>query len=377
MNIIIIQRIFPHYRKAIFDKLNQVYGVRIFHGRNDSGIQQIETDYSTIIPSRQLGNKDTVAVLGGFRKIMRSEPDIIFHEFTIGIPSLLLVRLLAFFTGAKFVLWGHGINLKRGFKPFSSISDFYRYLLMKTSDAVQFYTPDQMEHVKKYISPKKMFVAYNALDTDTQHSTYQQIAAHDRATIKRELGIEWKYNFIFISRLLATKKPEQIIELFELLPEDIRKQTGVHIIGNGPMFEPLQQLIDQKGFTAHIRLYGEITEEAVLGKYLYCSDFMINPGYLGLSVNLSFAYGCPIITFESDAMEQVHSPEVYYLRDGKTGIKVYNLNLKEMADALAKSLHSGTYRQMRKNCLDTIYQEGSIEQMFSGFKHSIEWVTRN
>lgn len=189
------------------------------------------------------------------------------------------------------------------------------------------------------------------------------------------MNISSKYNLIFISRLLPAKKPEQIIEIYDLLSEEIKTNVSVHIIGIGPMYKTMQAAIDKSGYSNNIKLYGEITDEVTLGKFLYISDFMVNPGYLGLSVNLSFAYGCPIITFDNEKMEQPHSPEVYYLRDGYSGIKIKDLNLSEMANALNESLEDGTYQEMRKNCLDVIYKEGSIEKMFEGFAKAINYVT--
>jgi glycosyltransferase involved in cell wall biosynthesis len=376
MKVIIIQRIFPIYRKAIFDKLNKAYGIELFHGKNTSGISQVNTLYSKQIKLFQPFKKETIALLFGFRKIIKSKPDIIFHEFTIGVPTLLVVRMLAYIMRSKFIIWGHNINLERGFKPFSSFSDFYRYLIMKSSDAILFYIPDQMEHVKKYINNEKMFVAYNALDTETQLKNYQKISAIKREDIKNELHINAKYNLIFISRLLPAKKPEQIIEMYGMLEEKIRNNVGVHIIGNGTMYEPLKKMIEEFGYSNNIKLYGEITDENQLGRLLYVSDFMVNPGYLGLSVNLAFAYGCPIITFENEKMEQVHSPEIYYLKDGYSGIKIKNLDLEEMAESLSRTLVDGSYLEMRKNCLKTIYTEGSIDQMFGGFEKAISFVNK-
>lgn len=374
MKIIIIQKIFPNYRKAIFDKLHAIYGVKIIHGKNDSGIKQIATNYSIPVKLIQLSKKETLVFLFGFRQILKNKPKVIVHEFTIGVLSLSIVRAMAFLMGSKFILWGHNINLKRGFKPFSSPADFYRYLLMKSSSAVLFYSPDQMEGVKKYINNKKLFVAYNALDTDTQLANYNHISTQSREEIKKEFGITAKYNLIFISRLLPAKKPEQIIEIYELLEKEIQNDLVIHIIGSGPMFQSLQSMIVEAGFADNIKLYGEITDEIQLGKLLYISDFMINPGYLGLSVNLAFAYGCPIITFDNEHMEQPHSPEVYYLKDGYSGIIIKNLDLTEMATALNDSFKSGSFIEMRKNCLTTIYKEGSIQQMFSGFKKVLSYV---
>lgn len=376
MKIIIIQRIFPNYRKAIFDKLNNVYGVKVFHGKNESGIIQIETTYSVPIKLIQPFKKETIAFLFGFKKIIKAKPDIIFHEFTIGVPTLLIVRIIAFFIKAKFIIWGHNINLQRGFKPFSNISDFYRYLLMRSSKAVLFYSPDQLIEVKKYINSKKLFVAYNALDTNAQLKNYKKISENTRAEVKTQLNINTEFNLIFISRLLPAKKPEDILKIYELLDETIKKKVGVHIIGNGPMFDMLQKNIYESGLSDNIKLYGEINDAQTLGQLLYVSDFMINPGYLGLSINLSFAYGCPIITFDNDKMEQQHSPEIYYLKDGYSGIKIKNLNLLEMSQTLSKSLSDGSYIKMRENCLGTIYKEGSIHQMFSGFEKTISFVKK-
>ena len=371
MKIIIIQKIFPSYRKAIFDKLHNSYGVNIVHGKNKSGIKQIATNYSIPVKLIQFSKKETFVFLFGFRQILKERPKFIFHEFTIGVLSLSIIKIMAFFMGSKFILWGHNINLKRGFKPFSNPADFYRYLLMKSSSAVLFYSPDQMELVKKYINNKKLFVTYNALDTDLQLANYNLISANSREQVKNELGITSRFNLIFISRLLPAKKPEQIIEIYKLLDEDIKKELVIHIFGSGPLYLPLIDMINAAGFTDNIKMYGEVTDEIRLGKFLYVSDFMINPGYLGLSVNLAFAYGCPIITFDTADMEQAHSPEVYYLKDGYSGITIKNLNIKEMAAALNTSLKNGSYKKMRENCLYTIYKEGSIHQMFSGFKNAL------
>ena len=76
-------------------------------------------------------------------------------------------------------------------------------------------------------------------------------------------------------------------------------------------------------------------------------------------------------------MEQVHSPEIYYLKDGYSGIKIKNLDLAEMAQSLSNTLLDGSYIKMRANCLATIYEEGSINQMFSGFEKAIAYVKRN
>lgn len=377
MKIIIIQKIFPNYRKAIFDKLHQAYGANIVHGKNESGIQQISANYSIPVRLIQFSKKETLVFLFGFRQLLKSRPKIIVHEFTIGILSLSIVRILAYFMGSKFILWGHNINLKRGFKPYSNFADFYRFLLMKSSDAVLFYSPDQLEPVKEFINNKKLFVAYNALDTDTQLANYKLISSKSRELVKHELGINTKYNLIFISRLLPAKKTEQIIEIYRLLDEDIKLNLTVHIIGSGPMYLPLQEMVEEAGFANNIKLYGEITNEITLGKYLYASDFMINPGYLGLSVNLAFAYGCPIITFDNALMDQPHSPEVYYLKDGYSGIIIKNLDVIEMAASLNHSLKTESYIIMRENCLNTIYKEGSIHQMFSGFQNVLSYVDNN
>ena len=377
MKTIIIQRIFPDYRKAIFDKLHNTYGIKLFHGKNASGIHQIETNYSTRIGLWQLSKKETLAFLFGFRKIFKSKPDVIIHEFTIGVPSLLIIRVMAWLMGAKFITWGHNISLGRNFRPFSNLSDFYRYLIMKSSDAILFYSPNEMMHVTKYIQPEKLFVAYNALDTDSQRKNYDHIALKSREEVKEELNIDATYNLIFISRLLPTKKTEQIIEIFSLLNEAIKEKTVVHIIGDGPMFKPLQELIAAKGYEKHIILYGKITDPLTLGKLLYISDFMVNPGYLGLSVNLSFAYGCPIITFDNPHMEQMHSPEVYYLKHNETGIIINNLDLSELANALSDALQKDKHLDMRQNCINTIYSEGSINQMFGGFEKALSFVSKN
>ena len=59
MRVLVVQRIFSAYKKGFFDRIANLCTLRLVHSHNASGIKEAETEYSSAIPSTQIGKSET------------------------------------------------------------------------------------------------------------------------------------------------------------------------------------------------------------------------------------------------------------------------------------------------------------------------------
>src|SRR5438128_2013904 len=108
MNIVFIERIFPLYRKAVYDALHRKTGLLFLHTVcKKSGIKQTKAGYSSIVSSLHYGSKESQILLFTLKKLLRKKPAIIVHEFSAGIVSIPFLLLFCRLQKIKLIFWGH------------------------------------------------------------------------------------------------------------------------------------------------------------------------------------------------------------------------------------------------------------------------------
>jgi 1,2-diacylglycerol 3-alpha-glucosyltransferase len=370
-NIVIVQRIFAIYRKSIFDNISTKFNLLVLHNQNNSGIKQISTDYSEKIRSIEILKK---SFLFPFKKILKFKADVVIHENSIGILSLIPTIIFSKIFKKKIILWGHGFNHFKGFHPEKNIGDKLRLFLMKKADACLFYGNEGKKTISKYINQKKLFVAPNTLDTENLKKLKNQLDNEKLSEIKKEIGFKNKFNILFIGRLIKDKKPLDLITFYLIFKEKFDLDIGIHIIGNGEEIHSIRKLIKEKNISENFYLHGEIFDDNIISKYIFSSDLMFIPGYLGLSINHSFAFGCPVISFKSMS----HSPEVEYIIQNKTGYLAKENDFNELTDWVNKFLISNeTKTEFKNNIENVITNVCSIDNMLNGFIEIINYVTKD
>lgn len=378
VKLVIIQRVFSNYRKAIYDTLSVKYDLTLLHSVNKSGISQINTFYSKKIKSFKYWKKDTNMFLCVLPNLIKIKSDVIIHEFNPSIISLHLSFLFAKIFNRKFIIWGHGYNRRNGFAPKSSFVSKVRYWYMIHSDAILVYGQEVKKELGQFVDPNKIFVAQNTLDTNYLIALRKEFEGRGLETIKQELGITHKYNLVFIGRLLKEKHPEFLLELYKSFDQSMHYDLAIHIIGDGEMYGTIQAEIVTNNLENNIFLHGRIDDASINGKYLYISDLLINPGYLGLSVNHAFCFHTPVVSFEEGINGPYHSPEIEYLIQNKTGYLAKNGNMADMIDFIIKYLHNTELQNVMKkeieNCVTT---RCSISNMEKGFVDAINYCKRN
>jgi len=376
-DILIIQRIFSKYRKDILDELHQHTNFILIHSKNKSGIKQVSTPYSKRVSSLKYSGKETNLFLNVFPYIIKSRPKIVIHEFSLGILSLIPTYYLTRLLGIKFILWGHGYDRTKGFYPEKSLLDKIRLFLIKKADAVILYGQEAKLLISEYVECDKVYVAYNCLNTNILNALRDKLETEGRAKVKKRIGFIHEYNIIFIGRILKTKQPQLLIDIFEYLENQYGNSLCIHFVGDGDYLYHIKEIVKNKGIENNFNFYGAIHDDIKNAELLYCSDLMVMPGYVGLSVNHAFNFDCPVVTFEQNKDGPYHSPEIEYLINEKTGFIVKSHSAEALAIIIGNYLErKDIQNQMKLNIRNMIENTCSINNFVKGFQDAIAYVLK-
>lgn len=375
--VMIVQRIFTHYRKAVFDLLALQKDILLLHSRNDSGIKQIKADYSKEVKGIQFGKKDTAVFLRLFTSIFKYKPGIIIHEFAIGIVSLFFVMILCKIMRIKLILWSHGYDRKKGFYPGMSTGDKIRLMYLKAADAVLLYGENDKQLLSEYIDPGKIFVAWNTFDTKALIDIKNALIEEGRDNVKKRLGFTHTYNLIYIGRLLPSKHPAMLIQIYEQLKESFNNDIGIHIVGDGPLYGELKEYCDTHNYRDNVFFHGAVFDDEMNGEMLFASDLMVLPGALGLSINHSFCFDIPVVSFEKGEKGPFHGPEVDYVVHGKTGYLAKNYDIENMTNLIYNYLKNVDLQvTIKRNIKDFMEHECTLDRMVNGMIRCIEYCEK-
>jgi len=376
--IMIIQRIFTYYRKGIFDYLSKKYNLIVVHSKNKSGIKQVKTNYSKLVSSIKLSKKETNVFLNVAPSIIKYNPEIIIHEFSIGIISLFIVLILKRILNFKLILWSHCYNRRIGFDPKKNFTDKIRLFFIKHADSILIYTENDKKFFNNYITENKIYTANNTLDTKKLSVIKSKLKKQDLSVLKRKIGFKHKYNIIFLGRLLKSKRPELLIDIYNILKSKLNNDIGFHIIGYGPMYKVLKKKIENTDYENNFFLHGAIFEYEKNSIYIYCSDLLLLPGELGLSVIHSFCFEKPVFSFKKGVKGPYHGPEINYVKHGKTGFLAENNNINKLSMFIYKYLINKKLQEsIKENINNLIKNECSLKIMLKNIDNCIDQVSNN
>jgi glycosyltransferase involved in cell wall biosynthesis len=376
--IVIVQRTFPKYRKDILSKVKERLNILLLHSYYKNGVHQESAEFAKKIKSIKFASKESNLFLNAFPNILRFRPKVIVYEYSIGIASLYPTYWLARLLGIKFILWGHGYDHTKGFNPKDSIADRLRIYIAKKADAVIFYGSTAKKHFSNHMSEEKLFIAYNCLNTQNLSSIRDNLENEGRENIKKRIGFTHTYNLIFIGRILKSKKPELLLNMCQSLLNQYPGQIGIHYVGDGPHLNSLKQIVKTKGLEEQVVFHGAIHEDKKTGELLFCSELMIMPGYVGLSVNHAFNFDCPVVTFKQKADGPFHSPEIEYLVDQTTGFIAED----HTEEALSKIVHKylsdeGLQKKMKSNIREVVTNVCSVENFVVNYTKAIDYALQD
>jgi len=376
VKIVLFQRILPAYRIPVFRRLYGLFGILTCYSNpvDKGGIRNADEklDFPVYKINRVHINNSATLILQNPLPILRKyNPQIVISEGSPSYLTLWLLLFLKWFFGYKLIIWSHGIRFNEIDNPFKNFRSKMQLWLFNRADAVILYSEFRAALVRKNVkNSHKIFVVSNTLDTEKLKKVFENLENSGKQSIKREINFSHRYNITFIGRLLSNKGLDDLFNAFNQIY--MKFDVALHIIGDGPEKNKLEKVSES---IPNIYFYGALFDELITGKILYCSDLMVMPGYVGLSVVHAFAFGCPVVTYKGSRKgDPLHSPEVEYIKNGENGVFCNREN--EDLVMILTDLFSNPQKlkEMSDNAIRTAYNDASIHKMIEGFKDVFKYL---
>ena len=316
-DVIILQRRVSHYRRKLFARLWEEFGWKVVAARNPPGGDSSTGEDPEFIERYDFRFPDPT---NGFRcnvplgKILRETgAKAVISEFSMRMSSTYeLVARRRLMGGPTTLFWSHGYNMDRGLVGLrQSLIQWSRSRLAALADGHVCYSEEGRDYLSRYMSDERLFVARNTIDS-----------AHVQAVARRSVAGQppGRPHILTIGRLTLDKDFPRLVRVFHRLREDF-PNAGLTIIGDGVDLERVRAAAGSS-LGDSIIMTGAIYEEEELAPYLLSADAVVFTGAVGLSVNHALAYGVPVIAFDRTPTGPHHHPEIAYVVDGVTGLRV-------------------------------------------------------
>lgn len=282
------------------------------------------------------------------RIIQEINPDVIILFLHLKDYVMFPLMLYCRINKIPVIYWNHGINIA---DPDSKLKNFLFHRIHDFCDALITYSPD----MRKYFSEKnqkKLFVAYNTLNfTDIDKSRYSKKHA------LKKYGIAQAKVVLFVARIKPQKELNVLVDLLQG-----RSDIALVIVGSG-MPGDIMAVIDSVSHYYYLGpRYGDEMNEIFNMADVFCI-----PRYIGLAMNEALFWNLPACLLKGP-----HGPEVYYMKDGKTGYMADNLqDYKDKIERLVDDAELN--KKMRQGCEEEFIKEASIEKMFAGFWDAVKY----
>lgn len=165
----------------------------------------------------------------------------------------------------------------------------------------------------------------------------------------QELKSDFGYNrenkiLLFIGRMEVEKEPLEMVEIFEnLVGQNL--DYRLIMIGNGTLFEDVQESIKKKGLHEKVRLLKKVVYSE-MWKFYCISDCMVNLNrheIYGMAILEAMYYKCPVIAMRASGPE-------YIIEDGSSGFLCNNH--EELQSRIVKVLKSQYQFNDTKNIIE-------------------------
>ncbi len=368
--ILYFMRYVPAYRVPVFEALNERLAGRfiVCAGRAGSSLRSIEagkTSFRMIQTSDlwvQEGWFHAQAFWQGFRKVGR--PAAVLAEESPRTGTLPLLGAYCKVRGIPFGLWGHFSSNDRPMG--SSGLDRYRLNLASRADVCITYTHRQAHTLKSHLPHDRVVAATNTLDTDMLEAARKRLDLEGKDAVRVRLGLQRDaLTIVYIGRLIAEKGVDVLLDVLQIVQK--RRPAQLIIVGDGERRLALENRVREESIS-DVHLIGTITDLEAGAPYIFASDAMLVPGYLGLQVNHAFSLGVPIVGRTSPGPGRYHSPEVDFIENGLNSILTETSSPQTFADAVLKVAEDPSYG---RNALDYAQKHLGIDRMVDGLEEGI------
>ena len=354
MRLVILQPVLADYRVSFYERLFEHYGSQLqcisgefADTKKTIGFDRRCQRYTDVVRNRYF--------LGG-RLLWQSDvlgkcstADVLVANFNIRHLSTWLILALRRILGRRTILWGHVEGRSKYVVPL-------RWLNILLADAFVTYTARDLRRFKEKHPYINVFVAPNSCVLE------EHCEPHDGSAEKIN-------NIIYVGRLVESKKVGLLVEGFLRFIAEVEDFAGdLVIIGDGPERSRLERLCELNSRGRRVVFRGHVTDPAILSREYQKSYLSCCPGYAGLSVLQSFAYGVPMVI----ADREDHSPEIEYARERENCVWFESDSVQSLVDTLKAVHQEKTYWLARSRAIsDNIKHHYTIEKMALGMIEAI------
>ena len=355
------QRVLPTYRVPFFDALAEVcpQGLSVFAGEPrtdealDTGAVPLKAAY---YHARNLHVLRRVFYMCWQVNILawleRWNPRVLIMEANSRYPSSYGAIRWVRARGGKLIGWGLGSPTPAG--RFSRLRLKRRKDFIRRFDALITYSQaGAQEYVKLGFPADRIFCAPNAVAPKPARPLIQ----------RRPDFSAGRPAVLFVGRLQARKKVDQLIRACAQMPED--KQPELWIVGDGPQRRELETLAE--GLYPSAKFYGA-QHGKELEQLFQSADLFVLPGTGGLAVQQAMSFGLPVIVGEADGTQSdLVRPE--------NGWMLAEDNPEKLSRLLQQALGNVSHlRQMGAASYRIVSEEINLEKMVDVFIAAIKNV---
>jgi glycosyltransferase involved in cell wall biosynthesis len=357
MKIVIQQSVAPDYRLPLFLSLHNLYAgsCKLLCGKRDfsKNIETKKLDVEYIIPvvnSYSLRRK-FLFQRAAIKHLVKS--DIVCLSYNLRIISNILVIWLRYLKRKPTLLWGH-IDGR------SPITRYLGIIYLKAASGFITYTYSQAAELKKRHPKMDVFSAANACFSAEDCWFHSNEQPND---------------VVFLGRLIEGKRPMLLLEAYRVF---VAKRESKNIgrlvfIGEGSEKVKLEKAVIEHGLEKRVIFAGYISDLNEQRKFFSNALCSVSPGYVGLSVSQSLAFGVPVIV----ADDEPHSPEVEACQWGKNAIQFEARNVESLASTMAQCYEDSEMWLERRHEISSWTAENySYERMVEAFQSAISCCER-
>ena len=291
------------------------------------------------------------------KEISKINPDIVI--LYIELKSFIVWPLVHWLKLKRIpvIYWNKGINLEVH-NPY--LRNQFFYYMHNICDGIILFSKDGMKQIKEK-NHHKTSIANNTINFED----YPEVTK-SKAEIKNKYGIPFEKVVLFVARMRDVKRVDHLIKIFHKIDND---NYGLVIVGD-EMDNNINNIINKKNTKYLGKIYDP--EEKKISELFKMADIFCIPGEVGLACNQAFYWELPVIT---EAVP-FQPPEICYLKNGVNGYIVPVNDLNELKNKILFLLENDKIRmEFSKNARKEILKNGSVANMFMGFKDCIDYLT--
>ena len=306
-SVVILQRIIPHYRIALFEALSQLPDVDLLVVHGTRSLSSGHTAHEGNLPFKttvaqwyrisMLGLTATLQP-GSLAAVISHSPSVVIAEGTFNILTNFTVALYCRLTRRKFIWWVGAWERPEGRGWARLLVRGYTRLATRPAHAFIAYGTAARDYLLQLgVSPRKVHIAHNTIDTDEIASNFGRYM-RDGHAVRRQLALEAKKVILSVGALVPQKRVDTLIRAYAQV-RSACPEAALVIVGDGSSREALEGLVEDLSLR-DVTFVGRMEDS---NPYFAMADLFVLPGLGGLALNQAMAFGKPVICSEADGTE--------------------------------------------------------------------------